>query len=37
MIYPLEVKAGSQRHKPSLKFYDGKFSPPVLSRAISKL
>lgn len=33
MIYPLEVKAGKQRHKPSLKFYDGKFAPPCLSRA----
>ena len=35
-IYPLEVKAGKQRQKQSLKFYDGKYSPPVLSRATTR-
>jgi len=32
-VYPLEVKAGTSTKKKSLKVYNEKFHPPVLSRA----
>jgi uncharacterized protein len=35
-IYPLEVKAGKLRQKQSLKFYDNKYAPPILSRASTR-